>query len=295
MPRGRSKIVSVSKTQYLQSSATRRAKMGRYARTTKKVKSYNISGVSEPVKQYVKKAIHTMMENKQYTTEVAKTCSNFSGGANWQAGNVFQLTPSSATNALYTIPQGTGEGGRVGNSFQVLKAKVRMIMYPQLYNITSNPTPKLQDIIIYICSSKKSVVCNTVSDLYTICNSTFYANGSSSNGMLGNLYDLVSVPNNEIIKVHKKIFCKLGSSNAQLQTGVNQGWTNNDYSYNIKLTLDVTKYLPSKITFNDGDNNSTSNQVFLMICPVNADGTGTASTTFPLSVFFGFDLYYEDA
>lgn len=294
MPRTR-RIVSVPKTNFLLSSPKRRRKYTSTPRASLKVKGYDIAGVSEPVKRYVKKAIHNMLETKQYTTEVAKTCSNFSNAANWQAGNVFQLTPSSATNALYTIVQGIGEGGRVGNSFKVVKAVVRMIMYPQLYNVTSNPTPKPLDVMVYICSSKKAVVMNTVSDLYTICNTTFYANGSSSNGMLGNLYDLVSVPNNEVVKVHKKIFCKLGASNAQLQTGVNAGWSNNDYKYNIRKTIDVTKYLPSTITFNDADNNSTSNQVFLMICPVNADGTGIASTTFPMSVFFGYDLYYEDA
>lgn len=289
---------SLTKTQYIKylSKSSKGAVSLRTKRRRKqRVKGYNMAGVSEPVKEYVKKAIHTMMENKQYTTEVAKTCSNFSGGANWQSGNVFQLTPSSATNALYTIVQGTGEGARVGNSFNIVKAKVRMIMYPQLYNATSNPTPKPQDIVIYICSGKKGVVCNTVSDLYTICNTTFYANGSSSNGMLGNLYDLVSVPNNEVIKVHRKLQFKLGASNSQLQTGVNAGWSNNDYSYNCRLSLDITPYLPKKITFNDGDNNSTSGQVFLMICCVNADGTGTASTTYPMSVFFGLDLYYEDA
>lgn len=251
--------------------------------------------VPVPVKEYVQKAIHSNLENKQYTTEIAKTMSNFSNGTNFQSGNIFQLTPSSGTNALYTIVQGTGEASRIGNQIRTRKVMIRFCMYPQVYNITSNPTPKPQDVVMYIFSIKKSVLGSTVLDAYNVLNTTFYSNGSTSNGMLGTLYDLVSVPNNETVNVYYTRKFKLSASNAQLQTGASGAFSNNDYKYNIQYKLNITKYFPKRITFNDTDNNSTSNQLFCVFAPLNADGTGTASTVFPASIFFGLDFYFEDS
>lgn len=274
--------------------ARARGKMAQRRRKTRRNKA-KPKGVPLAVAKYVQRSIHSNLENKQYTTETAKTMSASSNAANFQSGNFFQLTPSSGTNSLYTIAQGLGEGTRIGNSISLRKAVIRFCLYPQVYNITSNPTPKPLDIMMYIFSMKKSVAGATVADAWNVMNTTFYANGSSSLGVLGNLYDLVSVPNNEVVKVYMKRRFKLSPSNAQLQTGVNAGWSNNDYKYNIIRTIDVTKCLPKKMIFNDTDNNSTTNQVFCVFHPLNADGTGIASTTFPCSIFFGLDLYYEDA
>lgn len=284
-------VISVSKTEYSQA----KGKSYYSYRYRSRRKKPSTKDVPLPIKQYVNNAIHSNLENKQYTTEVAKTMSGFSNTVNFQSGNIFQLTPSNATNSLYTIPQGLGEGARVGNNINIVSAKIRFVLYPQLYNATSNATPKNLDIIMYIFSTKKSVLGNTVLDAFNVLNSTFYANGSGSIGLLNNLYDLVSFPNNEIVRLHKKKIFKLGPSNAQLQTGVNAGWSNNDYKYNIIRTINIKKYLPKKITFNDTDNNSTSNQVFAVFHPINADGTTIPSTNFPCSIFFGIDISFEDA
>lgn len=287
----KTKLTSVSKTEY----AAAKGK-NYYTYRYRNARSMpNSSKVPLPIKQYVNRAIHSGLENKQYTTEVAKTMSGFSNPTNFQGGNIFQLTPSNSTNALYTIPQALGEGGRVGNQITVVSAKIKFVLYPQLYNVTSNPTPKNLDIVMYIFSTKKSVLGNTVLDAFNVLNATFYANGSGSIGLLNNLYDLVSFPNNEVVKLHKKKIFKLGASNAQLQAGQNAGWSNNDYKYNVIRSINIKKYLPKKITFNDADNNATSNQVFCVFHPINADGTTIASTTFPSSIFFGIDLTYEDA
>lgn len=273
----------------------------KYVRKGKKVRPYKKRTTkrnakpSLAVKRYVKRAIHSQIENKGQAQSVAKTMSNISNLANFQTGNMFQLTPSVATNYLYTIQQGQGAGNRIANQIKLRKAIFKFIMYPQGYNLTSNPVPKPIDVIMYIVSGKRSVVCNTCADLATILNTNCYKLGSSSSAMLGNLYDVVSYINSDVLQLHYKRIFKLGASNGQLQTGALASQSNNDYKYNQQATINVTKYLPKTLTFDDTNNSSTSKQVFAIFCPVWADGTGMASTVFPCSIFASIDVTYEDA
>ena len=251
--------------------------------------------VSATVKRYVKRAIHSTLENKRFTIETADTLAASSNATNFQAGNIWQLTPSSATNSWYTIAQGTGEGSRVGNEINLRSAHFRYVMYPLAYNVTSNPTPKPLDVMLFIFSVKRGVLSNTVLDAWNIFNTNIFANGSSSNGTTNNLFDAVSVFNSDVVTLHHRRIIKLGANSNILQTGGSAGFANNDYKYNAMGTINISKYLPKKITFNDSDSNSTSKQVFLIISPMNADGTTIASTAFPLAVYSGLDLKYEDA
>lgn len=251
--------------------------------------------VALSVKRYVKRAIHSQIENKSYSTEQADTLSNPANPVAFQAGNIIQLTPSNATNSAYTIVQNVGQGGRIGNAIHLRKATFKCIMYPQQYNVTSNPTPKPLDVCIYIFSIKQGICGATVADAWTRFNTDFFGNGNSSNGTLNNLYDAVSDVNSDVVHLYYKRIVKLGASAAQLQTGGSAALSNNDYKYNQMLRIPITKYLPKKITFNDTDNNSTSKQVYLLVCPYNADGTTQPSTTLSLSMFWGIDLIYEDA
>ena len=250
--------------------------------------------VSQVVKRYVKKAIHNSIENKRYTIETADTLAASSNATNFQAGNIWQLTPSTATNSWYTIPQGLGEGGRVGNSISVRKADFRYVMYPLGYS-ASNLTPKPLDVMLFIFSVKRGVTGLTVLDAWNIFNTNIFANGSSSNGTVNNLFDACSTFNTDVVTIHHRRMLKLGANSDILQTGGNAQYANNDYKYNCIGKINITKYLPKKIMFNDADNNSTSKQVFLIISPMNADGTTISSVSFPLAVYSGLDLTYEDA
>lgn len=247
------------------------------------------------VKKYVKRAIHSQIENKSFSIEVAETLAAASNPTTFQAGNIVQLTPSNATNSLYTIPQALGQGGRVGNIIHLRKATFKCIMYPQGYNVTSNPTPKPLDVGIWIFSFKRGVAGLTVADAWNSFNANFYGNGSSSNGTVNNMYDLVSDVNENVIQLHYKRIVKLGANSNILQTGGSAAFANNDYKYNQILKISLSKYLPKRIVFNDTDGNSTSKQVFMIVSPYNADGTTIASTGFPLSMYYGLDLIYEDA
>lgn len=263
--------------------------------TVMKKRVYKSKKPSLAVKRYVKQAIHRQLENKSFSIESAETLAAPSNPTTFQAGNIIQLTPSNATNSLYTIPQGTGQGNRLGNQINLRKAQFKCIMYPQGYNVTSNPTPKPLDVCIWIFSVKRGVLGLTVADAWNIFNGTFFGNGNSSNGTVNNIYDIVSDTNNEVLQLHYKRVVKLGANSNILQTGGNAALANNDYKYNQILKINLTKYMPKRITFNDTDANSTTKQVFMIVCPYNADGTTIPSTNFPLSMYYGVDITYEDA
>lgn len=272
-------------------------KRNRRGKSVKRLrKSYRKSNkVSKSVKKYVNKVIHQNLENKRFTIESSRTLAAPSNAVNFQSGNIWQLTPSNATNSWYTLTQGTGEGARVGNEVGLRSAHYRYCLYPLAYNATSNPTPKPLDVMMIIFSFKRGVSGLTVADAWNCFNSNIFANGNLSNGTVNNLFDLVSVINSDVVTLHHRRIIKLGATSNILQTGGSAGFANNDYKYNAIGTINVTKYLPKKITFNDADNNSTSKQVFLIISPINADGTTIPSTNFPLACFAGLDLKYEDA
>ena len=269
------------------------------SRRVYKKRTFRKKGVSmkpsKAVKRYVKSAIHRQLENKRFTIESSDTLAAPSNPTNFQAGNIFQLTPSSATNSWYTIPQGTGQGARVGNRINLRSAVFRYVMYPLGYNVTSNPNPKPLDLQILIFSMKRGVLGLTVADAWNVFNGSIFANGSSSNGTVNNLFDMVSVANSEVIQLHYRRNLKLSPSEFYTPNATQVNYNNNDYKYNCIGKINVTKYLPKHIVFNDTDNSSTSKQVFMVITPYNADGTTTPSTTFPLAIFSGLDVVYEDA
>lgn len=251
--------------------------------------------VSKPLKNYINRAIGRRLENKRFTIESSDTLATSANATTFQAGNIWQLTPSNATNSWYMIPQATTEGGRVGNEIALKSAVFRYVMYPLAYNVTSNPTPKPMDVMLFIFSVKRGVAGNTVADAWNIFNTNIFANGSSSNGTVNNLFDVVSVFNTDVVTIHHRRHLKLSPSDYYVAGATVPNYANNDYKYNQIGKINVTKYLPKKITFNDADNNSISKQVFLIIAPYNADGTVNASTIFPLACFSGLDLHYEDA
>lgn len=253
------------------------------------------AGLTKTVKRYVKSAIHKQLENKKFTLEGSSSLSHPSNAINFQSGNMLQFTPSVAVNSDYTIPQSLGQGGRTGNVIQLRKAMFRYVMYPLPYNVTTNPNPKNMMVNIWIFSIKRGIPASTVADAWNVFNGTIFANGSSNNGTVNNLFDLVSVPNNEVIQSHYRRTVKLGPAEYYLPGATTVNYNNNDYKYNCMGKINITKYLPKRIVFNDTDNNSTSKQVFCIICPYAADGTTTPSTTFSAGMFYGIDIEYEDA
>jgi len=198
------------------------------------------------------------------------------------------LTPST-----YIIQQGVGSADRRGNQIRIKKVLLRYLINPLPYNAVGNPTPQPQEVMILFGNLKGNQ--RTVPSTSTI--NVLYQNGNAASPPTGNCTDLLKPINTDQWNIKKKIIHKIGCAayNGSGANAINQGFTNNDFSYNIRKVLDITKMFPKTIKFNDTDANPTTDGLYMMIEAVNADNTTAASTTLSMAMEYWLDVYFEDA
>lgn len=257
------------------------------------------SKVSKTIKRYVSSVIHRNLENKRMTTEFTKNLYGIAGGvAGFQTNNIIPLSPNSLTGGIYTITQGVGQQQRVSNSISVRKAYLRGVLIPQPYNAVSNPTPTPLNVKIWIFSLRRNVLQASAADVYQTMSNTFFSNGNTSIGLLGTIYDIITPHNKDVVNVHYTRTIKLGYESYSGVTGgasVTDSKANNDYNLNYKMTLDITRWLPKKMQFNDTDSGTTSKQLYCVFEPVYYNGSTMTAATSPCGFIGGIDLHYEDA
>lgn len=257
------------------------------------------SKVSKTIKRYVSSVIHRNLENKRMTTEFTKNLYGIAGGvAGFQTNNIIPLSPNSLTGGIYTITQGVGQQQRVSNSISVRKAYLRGVLIPQPYNAVSNSTPTPLNVKIWIFSLRRNVLQASAADVYQTMSNTFFSNGNTSIGLLGTIYDIITPHNKDVVNVHYTRTIKLGYESYSGVTGgatATDSKANNDYNLNYKMTLDITRWLPKKMQFNDTDSGTTSKQLYCVFEPVYYNGSTMTAATSPCGFIGGIDLHYEDA
>lgn len=246
----------------------------------------------------VKRVISSNLEQKRLTTEFTKNLYHIGGTTNFRDNNIIALTPNDAIGNIYQMVQGTSQQTRIGNRVTVKRAIFRGIMAPNPYNATSNPAPNPIMIRMIILSTKRNVAGQGIADIYNICNNTLFANGSSSLGMLGTLYDVVTPYNNDVVTVYYQKTFKLGYENYSGVTGgadVGQTKASNDYKLNHKFSINVAKYMNRALKFNDNAGGTTSRQLYAVFQPVNFNGSIPSAATTPAGLVAGIDLFFTDA
>lgn len=252
----------------------------------------------KPTVALIKKVIQSDMEQKRLTTEFTKNLYHIGGITNFRDNNIIALTPNDAIGNIYQMVQGTSQQTRIGNRVTVKRAIFRGIMAPNPYNATSNPVPTPVMIRMIILSTRRNVAGQGVADIYNICNNTLFANGASSLGMLGTLYDVVTPYNNDVVTVYYQKTFKLGYESYSGVTGgadVGQTKASNDYKLNHRFSINVAKYMNKALKFNDNAGGTTSRQLYAVFQPVNFNGSIPVSTTTPAGLIAGIDLFYTDA
>jgi len=262
------------------------AKNNRKKRADKSRKS-RAKPVTTAVKQYVKRALHSTIENKSV---------QINGGFSF--GNVLESPDLSAypmcpLSGYWTLPQGTGAGGRIGNQIKTRKAYLNYVLRPNPYDAVFNIFIRPMEIQMML-----GYVKNTPSFVPAALdvNQLFQA-GSSVAAPIGTLRDIISVINTDYWVIKKKWTHKIGFAN-YAGTGANgnaQTYANNDFKLNVVKRIDITKMVPSTIQFNDGSLTPTSKNLFFMFQAVSAGGDVFTSTQLPANIEFWIDYHYEDA
>jgi len=238
---------------------------------------------------FIKKTVDKMTEVKQqsYTVNSAVVAIPSTG---WNTLNNFPITPYSG---YIDITQGDGQGQRTGNMIRVKRSVIDIVIWPNFYSSILNPEPRPVEVIIWIYKLNNN-------DTKPADLGAFFNTGSASVNPSGTLIDLVRPYNTDVYTVYKRIVKKLsyaanvgtGSSDPDLEAA--QFYANNDYKYNHIIHIDVTKYLPAKVKYNDTTSLPFTQQINMAIEVVNADGSGMITAGIvPAYMYYNqtFDYY----
>lgn len=243
--------------------------------------------VSPAIKKYVKSRIASNIENK---------CVQVNGGTvfgSYLESPVLNAYPMMPLTSYWTIPQGLGQGGRSGNEIRIKSCTLNYIIIPLGYDATTNVVPVPCIIDMYLGHVRQSpTAIPTNADILQL-----YQNGSSTAGPSGTLRDNVSVINKDYWVMAKRWKDKCGFANYG-GTGVQvaqQSYSNNEYKLNAMRKINITKYVPKIIKFNDGNNTTLTKNLFFMYQALSANGQPLSATQRSFDMEFWIDVQYEDA
>lgn len=244
--------------------------------------------IPKAIKSYVSKTIHRNLENKSYQIQWSQQLGGF---ANNNLLYAFPLTPYSGG---LNISQGVTQSTRVGNKIRPRRLMWNMMFSPTAYNATTNSAPQPLEIEVYLCSMKK---CPGELPLQTdIAN--FYQSNASSIAPTGSLIDFTQEVNSDMFNCHKRLRFKIGFASFN-GTGLNvgiQSFNNNDFKINIHRKINIMKYCPKVVTYNDSAVSPTSRCVFALVnVSPCIGGTQFSAGQLPLRLDSTISLEYEDA
>lgn len=191
-------------------------------------------------------------------------------------GAIFSLTPNIGS---LLIAQGVGQGNRIGNRVSTRRLTFKGYLLPSL--ITGVPVY----VKLWVLSYKPNRTQIAVPD------GSFIQVGNTTNFLTGTITDLLSTVNTDVWTVKKTKVWKLGF--ASYTTGI--GETNNDFSRAIMFSLDITKYVPKLVIFNDAANNPTTETVYAYLEALDAGGsTNLLGITYPAAIDYFLDYSFTD-
>lgn len=245
------------------------------------------STVSMAVKRYVKRTIHKNVENK---------CQQVAAGGdfgNVNASSVMNVFPCTPYTGYLTIGTGVTQNSRIGNQVKPVKVMLNYIIRPTVYDATKNPNPAPCEIDLYLGYVKPTPsILPTASDFLNL-----YQLGATSTPAVGNLSDLVATLNLDYWHISKRWRHKVGYSNNNY-TGNQpnyESFTNNDFKLNVIRKMDITRYYPKTLTFNDSAQPTTAKGLFFFYQAVNAGGVTNTAAILPMNIQFWIEVKYEDA
>lgn len=250
-------------------------------------KSNKPKSVSVSVKKYVKKLIHSQVENKIQNVSASNSFGNIN---NDTAMGVYPMCPY---QGLWSIGQGVTQNTRVGNKIKVRRVMLNYTLRPNPYNATTNAIPQLCEVDLFLGYLKQANgILPTALDIGQL-----FQLGNSAMAPQGNLLDLISDINKDFWTIKKRWRHKVGYAD---YTGsgpnvVTQYYSNNDFHLNVVKKMDITKFCPKTITFNDGTNSPMGNNLFFFFQAVASQGDTFLAAQEPMRIDYWVSFEYEDA
>lgn len=244
--------------------------------------------VSDTVKSYVKSQIHAQIENKCFQVNPGQL----------SFGNVlespdFNAYPMAPLTGYWNIPQGSGQGNRIGNIIKTRKCYLSYVLRPNPYEASTNPTPQPVEVRLMLGYVKNTPtfapIAGDINQLFNF--------GSTSAPPVGTLKDLISVYNTDYWTIKKSWTHKIGyaSSNGTGALAGSQTFNNNDFKLNVVKRLDITQHMPKTCVFNDTSATTNTKNLFFMFYAVATNGQTFTNISLPCNIDYWVDYHYEDA
>jgi len=178
------------------------------------------------------------------------------------------------------IGQGVTQNSRVGNRISPTSLKLRGCISIINSTITAN-------MFFRIIVLSKKVGIDSTAGSYTY----LFQSGAFSTGPGGTLLDLMRPVNTDWFKVAKQKRLFIGSSDSA--TSIMPG---NSTATAQMFSMDLTKYVPKTLVYNDTINFPSNFGLYLAIVPVNANGVSTSnSQLLAFQTTIELQLVYRDA
>jgi len=196
------------------------------------------------------------------------------------------LQTGNITTDSFTIAQGAGQADRIGNIIKLHKVTLDLIIFPLGYDSQTNINVTPQEVRMILASNRNSLTLPPPA-------SGMFNYGDLSQDPQQTLMDQILSINTDKWIVKKQRFAKIGYS--LLPGNPNNVLPNNDFKLNHKMKLDITKYCPSHMRWNDTSKIPYNSNLYLTFITSTADGTSTASTqTKALRCVYNINCEYTD-
>lgn len=263
----------------------KRRPVQRKRRTATKGKTAKLrKPVANAVKSIVNRTIHRNMENKiEQTLSANNTVSSYASNSSLFVVSCIPYT---------AISQGVGQGDRIGNTIRTRKVMFNYVLKPSPYSASLNPTPIPQEVFIFFGKVKNAKPQAPISTDFA----KLWQAGDSYHAPYSNLLDCIQDVNKDWFTVYKILRHKIGyaiTSTAGMAPS-NEYYANNDFKFNVARKVNITKFTPKVVKFNDTTAQPTNDGLWMWAMCVNADGSGTVNAS-PIQMDYTLNYEYEDA
>lgn len=242
----------------------------------------------------IKKVMTRMAEKKIQTYYTSgQSPAQFTSSTAAYNANIYPMTPYLGA---WTISQGTGQGGRVGNKVRTHSAMLDINITPQAYNATTNANPRPSFVRIWFIRSKQFPL--DYPAISSICgvNANFLQIGNTNQGLTGTFQDLQLHVNRDafnllMYKTYKIGFEHYSGTGQALDEGQ---LSNNDFKLCILKRINLTKIMPKILNFDDTTATADSPGVFMLVQTVTSNGVAVATNYAPIRFAFSLTYTYTD-
>lgn len=243
------------------------------------------------VARICKKVISSMAERKVsvWTSQRSMGSYNFT---QFSTENILDIN----RNVLSPIAQGVDQAGRIGNKIKTKSCIIRGVLCPYQANSTqSGQWLPPMEVKMWILSYKPNPNSASLTDITTMCGNEIFQLGGINQGMTTTLTDIVAPINSNVVNCYYQRTFKLGTAQASnnLNSVNSFQYGNNDFKLNHKFRINLTKYMPKNVNYDDTFSNPYNRKIFIVFESVYANGISQPANTTTPSVDLWFSVEYK--